>query len=251
MILDNIGVEHLTIDAVMYTLAILRNFKYCGFKGTFPKNLKARSVLRESGFLNYVQTYNGEAFLPDTNQIQIRTGYEVDSKMAQEIRNFASKDLPKEQRTSHLYEMLIELMANTKNHAYDKDEILWDKSWYIYAKKENEKVSFTFLDTGDGIPSTVHKNYFERAKDLIVNSEVSYIVSALVGEVARSQTKQGNRGNGLPEIYNLNKVGKITKLSIISGKGYYISGEAEDNLSESFDGTIVYWEISKLEKEAS
>jgi hypothetical protein len=142
--------------------------------------------------------------------------------------------------------MIIELMTNTKQHAYnDTKRKFTTTDWYVFARHdiESNSVRFIFLDTGEGIPSTVKKT-FRETLPIIGKSETSYIQSALEGELLRTRTGKTYRGKGLPKIYSFYKEGIIKDLTIISNYGYFGSKRSND-INQKLNGTLFYWELSK------
>ena len=142
--------------------------------------------------------------------------------------------------------MCIELMLNTIQHAYN-DSYEYEKKWYIFAdnkKSKNETITFVFLDTGLGIPTTVSKRICDKMKKIVFDTiDSNLLISALRGEF-RSETKQKHRGKGLSGIYNLAKLKNIKGLKIISNKAYFNDNNLI-NLEKSFKGTLFYWEMNK------
>lgn len=95
-----------------------------------------------------------------------------------------------------------------------------------------------------GIPTTVRYTLLEKSKNIIRRNDASYIASALRGE-NRTETKQSNKGKGLPGIYQDTKDGWIKDLSIISGMGKCDVLEdgkiREQVLKYNFEGTMFSW----------
>ena len=149
-------VKHLSVDAVMYILAILRNikdnlvYKY-NFKGNQPFDKEANGILRKSGFFDYVKTRN-PFLITDSDNVKIKSGKTVDSSMARFICDYINTNCgTKKVFTAELYEMLIELMTNTVQHAYNDRNVLITNQWYIYVGNNGNNFEFVFLDTGAGI----------------------------------------------------------------------------------------------------
>ena len=143
--------------------------------------------------------------------------------------------------------MVIELMTNTHNHAYNnKNGFI--KAWYLFASVNNDKgcIEITFVDTGEGIPVTVAKKMIEK---IFTKKDNQYIISALNGDF-RTQTHEKNRGKGLPDIYEHFNKNQIKNLKIISCKGKVelndknkIVEECKENntkLTINFDGGYGY-----------
>jgi hypothetical protein len=152
--------------------------------------------------------------------------------------------------TDELYEIIIELMTNTVQHAYNDKEILTVNQWYIYVGVNEDILQFVFLDTGEGIPQTVNKKAIEKFGDLFnVNRNDSYyIISALNGEW-RSMTEEKYRGKGLPFVLGYSKRDEVCNYTIISGKAVVKIGKEGDvtytDLNNRIFGTLYYWEIRK------
>lgn len=240
------NVNHLTIDSVMYLLAIIKNIKTnklskYSFSGNFPKDKNINLLLNESGFLNYVTTKNKINLTKKGNNIEIKNGKQIDQNVAKETCDFVNKILKTDTKyTKFLYNMLIELMTNTFQHAYTSDCFLINH-WYLFAENGNNSIKFIFLDTGLGIPNTIRKKFYENILPLKDNQ---FIYSALIGEF-RTNTQQGYRGKGLPKIYQYYNEHTIKNLAIISGKGCCILQNSNYDMDNILNGTLFYWEISK------
>lgn len=250
-------VEDVTIDAIMYLLAVTKNvkadkiLKYT-YSGNYPKDKSVEKIIRESGFNNYVRS-ESEDIIPTVDKIMIETGTNSDGKLASKICDFVKTTFNVDKKhTSSLYKTLIELMSNTFHHAYnDTEEHLIEKVWYIYAEHIENKIKFIFLDTGEGIVSTIFKKKTEIIKDLVGKTKDSrYVLSAFCGE-QRTETRLAYRGGGLKEIYGYCKKGKLNDFSVITGSGFCsfnLDDDVVTELQEKLHGTLYYWEINKLEE---
>lgn len=156
--------------------------------------------------------------------------------------------------TIPLYNVLVELMGNTAHHAY-KDVTNRDissNSWFLYAEEADDFIEFVFLDTGVGIPNTVYKDFHEKLMLPILGKEDSkYIKSALLGDF-RTETREKNRGTGLPEINRACKDGFLSNMIIYSGRGCckIVNNEGENkyilsDMSKISIGTLFKWRIYK------
>jgi len=262
--LDFANVENLTIDAIMYLIAFMKNrYKQGNVKpigGDYPKDKVAESILINSGFLEYVRhniSVGDVEQLKNDNTIMITVGNKVTPSILAEVCKLVQRAFNIERTdTMFIYTIIGELMANTVEHAFydSRESKKVVNSWYLYVKLEDNKVKFTILDTGLGIPATIHKRATEKIKDLIptARDECNYILEALQGmhkniaKISRSRTKAENRNKGLPAIYKCHKEGKIKNLKILSNLGMYSSTESIDSLDEQrrrVQGTLFYWEI--------
>lgn len=252
-----INMENVTVvttDAIIYMLLnceILKNkYSQLRFNGNFPKDPIAKNLLYNSGFLD--KLFNVKLPISERlekNILQIETGATTNSELAGKVIQFALECLGNKRSavsSKSSYRNIIESMSNTNNHAYDAKEPI--KKWYLMAlyDKENERVSFSFLDSGKGIIATVKKRLFE---DYGILRHMSVLESALEGKVFnRTSTDKMERGKGLPSIYTSCKEGKTDNLVIIANKAYYdVKNDKKIALKHSFKGTLISWDFIKDE----
>lgn len=247
-------VDFLTTDAIMYILAILKNIKGTAFRykfsGNQPINSEAKNLMKRSGFYNYVNSEE-RSMEATIDTIQIVHGVQSDPILAKQICDFVNAQCKTETIfTTPIYKTIIELMTNTRQHAYKDGAVLNNACWYMHVEALDDKIRFSFLDTGLGIPKTVSKKFLEKL--LNKKQDCDLISSALKGEF-RTETKEKNRGKGLPLILDYCKEGKLENLEIFSGKGRcrLLKGCGENiennEFEESILGTLFLWEISKKE----
>lgn len=251
------NVENITADAVMYIIAFINNFKRLKIlnvyiEGNLPQNDNARFFLQDVGFYSYVKGLK-KIDLPNTNRFQISHGQIADGELVGKICDFINSIMGKTDLlcTKRLYPMIIELMTNTRQHAYNRNNksSIMECNWYVFAENSDNCIKFIFLDTGVGIPETLSYNFPEKIANLFSGQkrDASFISSALKGDF-RTETRERNRGKGLPGIYRDSINGRITNMSIISGSGKCIimsDGQIEEkNLSSHFEGTLFCWEYS-------
>lgn len=254
--LDLAEIEIVTVDAVMYILAVLYNIKHnrqmrYSFGGNFPEANDARQVFMDSGFVNYVSTK--KAVMPKArDNVQILTGKQTDSLTAKKICDFVNLHFGTDYRfTIDLYQTLIELMSNTVHHAYDEKSLMVP-SWYIYAVENGEVIQFSFLDTGAGIPNTVKRKFIEKIP--LATSDSSLIYSSFLGE-SRTETGLYNRGHGLPALREKIICGKLQNFYVCSGTGMCYSELTDEGIAlkkrehnQKIYGTIYQFEIKNERK---
>ncbi len=244
--IDIENITNLTIDSVMYLLAIIFNLKRNPLRknyyaGNYPKNKEVRDIFEDSGFNNYITNHNKIKIEKKGDTVEIKSGKDINRVVAKEICDFVNRAFGTDLKyTKFLYNMIIELMTNTIQHAYNDNNILVNY-WYIYVKNDVDAIKFIFLDTGSGIPQTITKKFYE---NILIKQEYEYILSALRGEF-RSNTKMAYRGKGLPKIYQLYLEKAISKLAIISGKGYCLIDNNTIDMKQTLKGTLFYWELKK------
>lgn len=245
--LDVEDITYLSTDSIMYILAIskkIKTIKKYSISGNSPRNIILRRIFESSGFLQYVYTNKNESDIFRSNDlVEIRTGDDANVKVARSICDFVIEKVSVERKNiQFLYDMIIELMINTKNHAYLEESQRVLPNWYIFVENRMDVLNFTFLDTGSGIPETVNTKF----KEKIFSSEHNVLImSALEGKF-RTRTRMENRGKGLPEIYGYYKQKLINSLVIISNKGYIDLNKGNNyDMEHILEGTLFYWEINK------
>ena len=251
---DLSAITKITAESVMYIIALIRNIKRTkllkvGCEGNFPTESSARSVIEKVGFYRYVRTTTHKLLMDDTSQIQISEGLLADVELSQKICDFVQRYTNTDRcGTKKLYRMIMEMMTNTKEHAYSGSSNGMIGNWYIYVEDTPQSVHFVFLDTGAGIPSTVRKNFGEKIKGLVRSDDGYYIRSALEGGF-RTATKETYRGKGLPEIYEHVTNGIVTDFQIFSGRGLcsvLSDGQIQDVENKiEFRGTLFMWNCPK------
>jgi len=249
------NIKSLTTDALMYLLALVNNSKdkfknKCSFCGNEPEKEDIRKIFAESGFYRFVKYKGSRPLSYNNNNVQIMSGEKYDINAAKQITDFICNKMNlTTAQCSFIYIMLIELMNNTQKHAYNDANPLFSK-WYCFAEyHSNSKVSFTFMDTGSGIPSTVQKNLSEKFSSLIGNGEYKYVVSALNGEF-RTATKQVFRGKGLPQIKDFCYKGVIRDLNIITNKARVVLKDTSfcgTDMATRLQGTLYQWIVDSNE----
>lgn len=183
--IDISRITDLTIDALMYLLAIINNLNtmYRGrysFEGNSPNDATVKQLFEDSGFFRYVKRKGSSPLQQNKENIQIITGTESNPLVAKNMSEYICKVANIDKKDCRfLYVMMIELMLNTKKHAYDVNETILDPHWYCFAEYDNDDtIAFTFMDTGEGIPATVQKNFPERIDLLKIKGDDKYVISA-------------------------------------------------------------------------
>ncbi len=252
LFIDLSQIEELTIDALMYLLVLINNLDTKlrhNFKisGNVPNSEVPRRLLNESGFRSFVKFRKQEVLNRNTNNLQIVSGNNSDTQIAQRISDFLLEKAGITLAESRfLYIMMIEFMSNTHKHAYNSTSI-FNPMWYCFAEyRVNEDIiAFTFMDTGEGIPATVRKKFIEKINILKIKDEDKYVISALEGEF-RTATSLKYRGKGLPKIREFCTEKKIQEMRIITNKAdVRVNSEGYNSrlLGTSLKGTLFSWEI--------
>jgi hypothetical protein len=250
-------VKRLTGDALLYLLSLMDNLKagYSNFKirGNFPDDARCKAFFIESGFFDYVSLKPGLTMpRSSVDIVSIKSDRLVVAEVAEEVIRFTRNKLnrSKSRNTSASYNTIIECMANTFAHAYGNNRQM--SKWYIMASymPEKKKISFCFLDCGNGIPSTIRKSMREKASNLTSRllggrrTDDSFLInSALMGEY-RSRFIERHRGKGLPKIYEYYKKKYYDNLLIMANYGYVNCATSEQRALEvKFQGTLISWDF--------
>ena len=252
--IDARDVQRITPDAIIYFILILEEIKEkherFRIRGNLPKEKKCRSMMRESGFMNYVRGPDG-SYTENTRIFTIREGTNVKPEVAKNILDYVRTHLGiqgKTNETKAIYSVIIEAMANTHNHA-TIGSLVHEQKWYLMAYyTDQDEVHFVFLDSGVGIPKTIRKNYKERIAKLFSGRSTKdhiLIHSALSGDF-RTSTGEHKRGKGLPKMRSLSEAGEINDFVILSNKGIVSIGRKEQSpLERKFHGTLISWKVQR------
>lgn len=250
--IDSSEVETVSASALMYLIAILFDSKSEDYDigGNFPLNSSADEFYEKCGFKELIRNFTTK-ISHKNKDIKIIKGDSVDPIMVKQICLFVQENC-KMLDTKSLYGILIELMGNTKQHAYDEDCKL-EKKWLLFAEQKNDRIDFVFLDIGLGIPKTVLKKHSEKLAKyvpLYVLDEGNIVKSALEGEY-RSKTEEPNRGQGLPQVSDYFLSDIVTSATVFSGNGICKLGEDSikkyetRKLEKEFNGTLYEWSVEK------
>ena len=259
--IDIANVRELSIDALMYLLAIVEDMnknvqRRFRLSGNIPKDDIIRKRFEESGFYNFVRYSGPVSVSVNEDRIQIVSGNNSDTALAKQISDFVCKKAGiKKYQCGFLYNMIIELMSNTHKHAYNTFSPL-SARWYCFVECVGDSdLHFTFMDTGEGIPATVRKTVLEKLDVLSLKEENKYVISALQGEY-RTSTNKSFRGKGLPKIREFCRIKKIQGMRIITNKADVTvtpNNIFAQDIETPILGTLFYWKIdaSTLRKESS
>lgn len=247
--IDMSNVRYLDVSAIIFYLSMFKNLKYRNIqydlRGNVPHNATNLVYLYQTGFFNYVKS-NTQSIEIDNRTLMIKESSKVENQVAKEICDFIilhTKKLKVDIKPH--YEMLIELMNNTKHHAYDSENYV--HNWYLYCHAENNKVQIVFFDNGLGIPSTIRKNKFEEftrwlnTKGLMLGGDTDMLKAALDGAF-RTKTRDRHRGKGLPMIMSLINNSIIKQPRIITNQAFFDNTKQKD-IHNSLQGTLYSWEV--------
>lgn len=241
-----------SIETIVYFIAIINllNHNKVRFSGLLPNDENLKKILGYYGFHNHVEMTGKLDY--DKSILAVEYFNRTKPELVNKIRVFTKCNCTNTDGSylQSLCEMIIEMMDNTCNHAYDNIEETRNilNRWYLCSKNDTNTISYVFLDTGLGIPNTVTRKWNEFKG--YSNSKI--VLSALKGDYPRSSTGDTFRGKGLLQIYDhFRNEDCIQDFKVISGRGMctFSNEERENaNLSElgsDIKGTIFCWKINK------
>ena len=253
--------------ALLLLIAVMIKFRRddIAFNGTMPKNVLARRMLKESGFIEILYQKNPLHKQEDyilrnggKNEIITHGMRRVDPELAYQVIGSASKSIwGAERRCPGAYATIIELMHNTHNHA-DVD-IRGVQHWWLFVRHDEVKkiASFAFVDLGVGIFESLrnkpHDSIWKKGIEVLsdsfkYNNNAEFLKLILNGDLQRaiSVTGEEYRGKGLPAIARCVNSGQILNLRIISNDAHAAPEiEKYELMSKSFNGTYIYWELGE------
>jgi hypothetical protein len=145
-----------------------------------------------------------------------------------------------------MYDILIEIMQNTNNHA-GQTRGQYDWWLHIYNDPTTKISKYTFLDLGvgifDSIPALNFKNTITKAVGFTNNTN---LVKPLFNGEIKSRTAKPERGKGIPQVYESSKHESFNKFIMISNDVYVdMKNLNTKKLNNNFSGTLFYWELKK------
>lgn len=244
--LDLSGVDHVGPESVVALISLLRACS-CRVSGNLPTQARARLLWNESGFWGHVRPIRNHPQSTPAGVVGHAESRTVDSPHALELCYFATKQLSgKPVYLRGAYAVLVEAMANTRDHAGDKPEVY---SWWasVYCDKSRKRALFTFVDPGVGIFRSTKTRSLIRYLRQMIGGEVKrtdVLRDILHGRIP-SRTGLRNRGKGLPRMrIELHDRKRIHRLVVLSNNVLAEVGiDSYQELKRDFHGTMIYLEV--------
>lgn len=259
-------VTRIDYDAILVLLSIMVKFKAknIDFNGDFPLDELARKTLMQSGFFeNLYKTFRiSDRYAirdTDTGSIHTHAWTNVDAPLGDKVIAKASKNIWGERRRCQgVQRVFLELMQNTNNHA--SPDTSGDKHWWLSinyrTNATGQKIAcFSFIDYGIGIFASLRSKkegskFFQATQKLFekfrYGDNADLLKLIMNGELHRTVTGQHFRGKGLPGVKEALSRNQISNLFIITNNVYgNVSLDNYKLLSSNFEGTFLYWELSR------
>ncbi|UUV20666.1 hypothetical protein [Paenimyroides aestuarii] len=261
ILIDLDDVQNIDIGAISLLLSSVEELTLNNklVSGSVPKNKNAYNFLLESGFFQNISKVNKRL----TNNIKTRKnenknllllGYSTTKgkgKIVGENIKLAMEALTgTKQHYRPIYTLIMEMNANSIEHAYYKGKD--EKHWVLginYKKNEN-KLYFTFTDNGLGILQQLNIRLDRRIKQLLKDRKFSndLMLKNLFDKKYNSRFKtQNNRNRGLPIIQHQSVKNTVKNLICITND-VYLNLETKNSiiLDREFSGTFYYWELDLI-----
>lgn len=251
-------IESLDHSAITVLASIARTFKIRNVRlnGSFPKNLELQRLFIDSDFFKYFMnqpTHKIEYNIGQDNQMFTTKDAKVNPELGLVVMEQASMTIWNKQRTCKgLQRVLLELMQNSNNHANLNEKGV--EHWWLSVNndKDNNKVSFIFVDYGIGIFESLNKkstkSKWYRWKDNLQDifyPNATIFEKLIKGDLHKTVTGEDFRGKGLPGIKQVLDRNQISELHIISNNVFANVPEDKYNkMPQHFNGTFVYWELN-------
>jgi hypothetical protein len=254
ILFDISHIETLTTDAIAVQIAKIKEDKFHlnnRIIGNEPKDEELKKLFTQSGFYDYVETKQAKPKNDKTLLIHQITNNRVEPDIAKNaclkglIHTFGNEEI-----FEPLYDILIEIMQNTNNHAGSTRGV-YDWWLHVYNHPNSKKTSYTFLDLGIGIFESLPVKSFKRdvLEFIGLQSNLDLVPRLFAGEI-KSRTARPERGKGIPQVYECSQDKVFEKFILISNDIYADLKTNENKLIKNqFDGTLFYWEINNNENE--
>jgi len=149
-----------------------------------------------------------------------------------------------------LYEILVECMQNTNNHASKEKEEKCKWWLFVYNCPETGNSKYSFLDLGVGIfESLIVKSFILKSAKAIGVLPNNHFVQDLLDGNIQSRIEKDNeiRGKGIPQIVSHAKYDQFKEFYIITNDvKINVKDGSSTPLKRSFSGTFYYWELQKI-----
>lgn len=215
-------------------------------RGNLPKDPRCREIVIQSDMLSHTDSNipvpsrkSGKMFQRNSKRVEVSIARDL-------VKHATEQAFGQARKLPAVYRALLEGMQNTYDHA-DK-ESKGEENWMatVYADAKVKQASFTLLDSGVGIFKSVRIariRAFFRSMGIEKNTDV---LKDVLDSKIPSSTGLKYRGKGLPSFRDAAKRGTLKNVTIISNDVFAnVSNNDYRELKSSFDGTLLYWEVTE------
>lgn len=248
VLFDISEIKKLTTDAIAVQIAKIKDerfIQHSSISGNEPTDEALKELFVQSGFYEYVRTRGPKPVNDKKLLIHKVTDNRVEPDIAKDACLLGLRHtFNNEEIFEPLYNILIEIMQNTNNHA-GSTRGKYDWWLHVYTHPYSTKTSYTFLDLGIGIFESLPVKSYKRDffKILGLNSNLDLVPKLFGGEI-KSRTSRPERGKGIPQVYECSKDSAFNKFILISNDVYSdMKTGINTTLQKPFKGTLYYWEL--------
>ena len=249
ILFDISGVTTLTTDAIALQIAKIKDARFhlnSGILGNAPTDKNLKNLFSQSAFYEYVNTRGVKPVNNKKLLIHEITNNKVEPDKAKEAYLLGLRHtFQNEEIFEPLYNILIEIMQNTNNHA-GATRGKYDWWLHVYNHPDSFKTSYTFLDLGVGIFESLPVQSFKRdfLELLGLKSNLELVPKLFAGEI-KSRTARPERGKGIPQVYECSQHKAFETFFLISNDIYANLKTGENKIIKTqFNGTLFYWELN-------
>jgi hypothetical protein len=249
---DLSGIEKMTPDAIALLVANVNSSDFTfglPVAGNSPRDPVAETMFKQSGFFDHVDSHRFGRRDPKQLLVHRITFNKVENLEAKNAGRFASNHVFDDgRRIPPLYEVLIECMANTNNHANTSRRGFYDWWLFGYNDPSAKRTLFTFLDLGVGVFESLPMKSFWRdpLRSMGLTGNLAVLPKLLAGEIS-SRTLKRERGKGIPRIREHATVGTFSSFVMIANDVYAdLRNGSARYLKDRFHGTLFAFELTKL-----
>lgn len=238
--IDISKITNLSPDIIILQIAVLKEKKSMrvGIFGNAPEDPNLRKIFIESGLYNFVKS-SGKKKVADNNKLwKHSTNNQVRGEIAGEAIAVCKNLFEKSgvnYDTDNIYNLLVEAMSNTINHADTKKaNINW---WlYYYIDEDKRTIKFSFIDLGIGIFKSASFDSFRRIANIFVPGNSLLVKPFLEGKILSSRKNDNEiSGKGVKQIIKCAENPEFTKFTIITNdQKINVKDKTNQSLSHNF-----------------
>lgn len=247
-------ITSLSSDAIALLAACTNDESFLGKRGSIrgnaPEDLELLKLFIESGFYNHVKSAKKikSAHKSDMNLFHQESNYQVQSDVAKKACILGTEHVFGSAKPfPDLYEMLIESMSNTNNHASHNTKVDHYKWWLYTYNAPGGRTMYTFIDLGVGIFDSIPVQTFKSVQKFFGIVKNEDLVKDLLDGKIKSREKVDNniRGKGIPQITTNSSSPHFARAYIISNDVKIdLKNKTAETLNSNFSGTLLFWELT-------
>jgi len=248
------NVKHVYSDGIAAFVAHLRDRRFTHnqrFRGVNPKEGAPSKVFVECGFYDYFHARGIPAKDTPSRTVHRVTKRRVEPAIAKAFcENAISFTFRQVRKLRPLYEVLIECMANTKNHASLDEEGQYNWWLFQYCDKQTKRTHFTFVDLGVGIFESLNIRAYKRLVQAVSGRDNTDIMKDIIDGKVQSRTGKKERGKGLPLVYKHAQNSYFDVFYIVSNDVLIdLKSRSSRRLRSDFHGTMLHWELQDTQRD--